>query len=110
MRIISTGLLFLMALLVGATAFANDRAIANGRVLVSPESDGRFSVDRNKMGKSQLLAVIGDLKDSKHVTGVVLKRADQASAEQKHLLIEIAQYWELDAVAENGNDVTPLTE
>ena len=101
---------FVLCLVNSVNALAGEKQIENGRVIILPEKNGQFSVDKYTMGKSQLLGYVGDLKDTKHVTGVVLKRVGQATSEQKHLVAEIAQYWQIEAFADSGDELTPLSE
>ncbi|MBS0486922.1 MAG: hypothetical protein JSS13_06245 [Proteobacteria bacterium] len=97
------------SLLVAGAAFARD-AIDEGRLLVKPAKNNTFSTGEFIMGKAELYGYLGDLKDSKKITGIVLQDADRATPEQKHLLVIAAQAQKLDALVEEHGKLEPLAD
>jgi hypothetical protein len=87
------------ALGFAAVAFAATD-IDDGHLLVTPAKHDLFQTGEFTLGKAELFGYIGDLKDTKKITGVVLRDADRASAEQKHLLVETANAQHIDALIE----------
>jgi len=86
-------------------AFASDE-----RAFVTPEKDGQFTIDRQKMPKNQLLAYLADLQERKHITAVVLKRAKDASDMQKHLIKEMGDHLKIEALTDESGDLKPLVD
>ncbi|MHB8678343.1 MAG: hypothetical protein ACYC7G_01240 [Rudaea sp.] len=97
------------SLFVFAAAFAGD-AIDDGHLLVKPAKNDTFATGEFIMGKAELFGYIGDLKDTKKITGIVLRDADRASAEQKHLLVETANAQHIDALVEVDGKLQPLAD
>lgn len=97
------------SLFVSAAACAGD-AIDDGRLLVKPAKNNTFATGEFIMGKAELFGYIGDLKHSKKITGIVLRDADRASAEQKHLLVETAKAQHIDVLEEAGGKLEPLAD
>lgn len=87
------------------SAFAND-----DRAIVTPEKDGQFTIERQKMPKNQLLAYLADLQERKHITAVVLKRAKDATDMQKHLIKEMGDHLKIDALSDESGDLKPLVD
>ena len=97
------------SLLVAGAAFARD-AIDEGRLLVKPAKNNTFSTGEFIMGKAELYGYLGDLKESKKITGIVLRDADRATPEQKHLIVIAAQAQKLDAWVEEHGKLEPLAD
>ncbi len=97
------------ALLCSASAFAAE-SVDNGHLLVKPSKNNTFQTGEFIMGKAELFGYIGDLKDSKKITGVVLRDADRASPEQKHLLCETAKAQHIDALVDADGKLQPLID
>lgn len=97
------------SLLVAGAAFARD-AIDDGHLQVRPAKNNMFSTGEFIMGKAELYGYLGDLKDSKKITGIVLQDADRATPEQKHLLVIAAQAQKLDALVEDHGKLEPLVD
>lgn len=98
------------ALCVSVSAFAGADAIDDGHLLVKPAKNNTFATGEFVMGKAELFGYIGDLKDSKKITGVVLRDADRATPEQKHLLVVTAQAQKIDALVEEHGKLEPLAD
>jgi hypothetical protein len=98
------------ALLVSATAFAAADAIDNGNLLVKPAKNNTFATGGYVLGKAELFGYIGELKDSRQITGIVLRDADRATPEQKHLLVVTAQAQKIDALVDAHGKLEPLAD
>lgn len=96
-----------IGLVLAGVAMAGD-TVVDGRLQVTALRDGKYGVENFKLGKAELLGYVGDQVDTKKCTGVTLKHGEQANAEQKHVIVEIAQYWKIDAFIEQGGEVKPL--
>ena len=97
------------ALCVSAAAFAGD-AIDDGKLQVKPAKNDTFATGEYILGKSELFGYIGELKDSKKITGIVLRDADRATPEQKHLLVVTALAQKIDALVEEHGKLEPLAD
>jgi hypothetical protein len=97
-------------LLASASAFAAQDAIDNGNLLIKPAKDNRFATGAYVLGKVELYGYIGDLKDSKKITGIVLRDADRATSEQKHMLVVAAQAQKIDALVDDHGKLEPLAD
>ncbi|MDE2085131.1 MAG: hypothetical protein KGI64_09745 [Xanthomonadaceae bacterium] len=97
------------SLFVCAAAFAGD-AIDDGHLLVKPAKNNTFATGEFIMGKAELFGYIGDLKDRKKITGIVLRDADRATPEQKHLLVVTAQAQKIDALVDEHDKLVPLVD
>jgi len=93
--------LFVSLFFVAGASAAVD--IKNGNAWIKAVKQDQFEVDGNPMGKNMLLGYLQDLKDTKHIEGVVLKNPDKATDDHKRLLKVIADYLQIGAfTAENG--------
>lgn len=97
------------SLLLSATTYARD-AIDNGNLLVKPGKNNTFATGGYIMGKAELFGYIGDLKESKKITGIVLQNADRASPEQKHLLVITAHAQHVDVLEDDDGKLAPLVD
>jgi hypothetical protein len=84
--------------------------INDGKLQVKPIKDNQFEVGEYRFGKAEFFGYVGDLNDSKKITGVVLKQGEKASVEQKHVIFVTAQTQHLDAFIELDGKVAPLVE
>jgi hypothetical protein len=94
-----------LSILSATAVFASDE-----RAFVTPEKDGLFTIERQKMPKNQLLAYLADLQERKHITAVVLKRAKDASDMQKHLIKEMGDHLQIEALSDESGDLKPLID
>ncbi|MGA9335667.1 MAG: hypothetical protein WBV39_15410 [Rudaea sp.] len=85
-------------------------AIDNGQLQVKPYQQDLFETGAYRMGKAELFGYVGELIDNKHITGVVLRNGDHASAVQKHIIAEIAQAQHLNALIELDGKLQPLVD
>ncbi|MEO8672434.1 MAG: hypothetical protein ABI411_14045 [Tahibacter sp.] len=102
----STFVVLIAGLLLSAAATAGD--VKNGNAYIKPVETDRFVIGGTPLGKNLLLARLQELKDSEHITGVVLRNADKASGEHRHLLKVISEYLEIAAFTEDGKNLAPL--
>ena len=84
--------------------------INDGKLQVKPIKDNQFEVGEYRFGKAEFFGYVGDLTDSKKITGVVLKQGEKASVEQKHVIFVTAQTQHIDAFIELDGKVAPLAE
>ena len=94
--------------LAGAS-YARD-AINDGKLQIKPVKDNQFEVGEYRFGKAEFFGYVGDLKDSKKITGLLLKQGEKASAEQKHVVFITAQTQQIDAFIELDGKAAPLVE
>ena len=99
----------LAASLFAASAFARD-AFDGDRLVVKPFKNDTFETGEYRFGKAELFGYVGDLKDSKHIKGVLLRDGGKATDEQKHIIATIAQSQQLDAVIEVDGKQQPLVD
>lgn len=92
-----------------AGAIASD-GIDDGRVMVKAVKNNAFSTSAYVMGKAELFGYIGDLKDTKKITGIVLRNPDKATPEQKHVLAITAQAQHLEALVEDDGKLVALVD
>jgi hypothetical protein len=97
--------LFCMA----AASHARD-PIDDGKLLVKPFGTTQYEVGEYRLGKAEFFGYVGDLRDSKKITGILLKRGDKASAEQKHIVAETAKTQVIDAFIELDGKIVPLVD
>lgn len=97
-------------LLASTAAFAGMDAVDNGNLLVKPAKNNMFATGGYVLGKAELFGYIGELKDSKKITGIVLRDADRATPEQKHLLVVTAQAQKIDALVDGQGKLEPLVD
>jgi len=96
-------------LFVASGSFARD-TVDGERVIVKPYKSELFATGEYRFGKAELFGYIGDLKDRKKVTGILLRDGSNASEEQRHLIAEIARAQQLDAVIELDGKQQPLVD
>ncbi len=84
--------------------------VDNGRLQVKPYKSEQFRTGAYIMGKMELFGYVGDLKEREHLTGIVLRDGNDASAKQKHLIAVIAKSQKLSAFIELDDKVQPLVD
>ena len=94
--------------LAGAS-YARD-AINDGKLQIKPVKDNQYEVGEYRFGKAEFFGYVGDLKDNKKITGLLLKQGEKASAEQKHVVFITAQTQQIDAFIELDGKVATLAE
>jgi len=96
-------------LLFTGASYASD-PITDGKLLVKPAKDNQYEVGEYRFGKAEFFGYVGDLKDSKKITGIVLKQGNKASAEHKHVVFITAQTQQIDAFIELDGKIAPLAD
>ena len=96
-------------LLTAFVAQARD-AFDGDRLVVKPYKGDTFETGEYRFGKMELFGYVGDLKDSKHIKGMLLRDGGKASDEQKHIIATIAQSQQIDAVIELDGKQQPLVD
>lgn len=105
MKNLMRGLVLAGGLIAATGAFARSD-IRDGNAMVAPVKGDKYSIDGVTMGKAELYGYIGDLRDSEHVTGLVLKRG--GSDEQRHIIGVIARTLQLKAFEQDGRQLKPI--
>lgn len=96
-------------LMLATTVHATD--IKDGRAIVTPAKEGRFSIDAFTFGKAELFGYISDLKETKKITGIVLKEKkgrDVATDEQKRAVGSIGNTLQLETFVQQGKELVPI--
>lgn len=96
----------LLAPMFAVGALAADVKDGNAWIKALPKD--QYQIDRTPMGKNMLTGYLQELKDSKHITGLVLRNPDDASSEQKRLLRIMADYLQIEAYSADGGKLEPL--
>ncbi|HET9032360.1 MAG TPA: hypothetical protein VFN25_05575 [Dokdonella sp.] len=108
-----TLLLMLVMSLFLATA-AQAGSIEDGRVVVKPVKENRYQVDGYTFGKAELFGYVSDLKETKKITGIVLKngrsKSSKATDEQRDSVASIGSTLQLETFTDDGGDLEPLAK
>ena len=105
---IAIGLLLAGAVFSTAVAAAD---IKDGRAIVTPEKEGRYTIDNVTFGKAELFGYISDLKETRKITGIVLKSKKGkvlASDEQKRAVGSIGNTLQLEAFVQEGKELVKI--
>lgn len=94
-----------LCLMVATAAFAGSD-VRDGNALVKPVKEDKYSINGSTMGKAELFGYISDLKDTEHLSGVVLKSG--GNDEQRHVIGSIARTLQLKAFEQDGRDLKPI--
>lgn len=92
-----------LAVMGGASAASDVR---DGNAIVTPTKTDKYSIGGATMGKAELFGYISDLKDTEHLTGVVLKRG--GTDEQRKAIGSIAKTLQLKAFEQDGRELKPI--
>ena len=90
------------------SAFA--RPVVDGRLQVEPSGKDRYTVDNARMGKAELFGYVGDFVDRDKITGIVLRKGERATDEQKHVIAITAKAQHIEAFIDLDGDVKPLVD
>jgi len=96
-------------LLTTLCAQARD-AFDGERLVVKPFKNDTFETGEYRFGKAELFGYVGELKDSKHIKGMLLRDGGRASDEQKYIIATIAQAQQIDAMIELDGKQQPLVD
>lgn len=104
-----------LVLLAAASAFLSAAVFAadikDGRAIVTPAKDDRYSIDSFTFGKAELFGYVSDLKETRKITGIVLKAKkgkDVATEEQKHAVGSIGNTLQLETFLQDGKELVPI--
>jgi hypothetical protein len=107
-------LLVLLALGLFLASAVQAGSIRDGRVVVTPAKEDRYKVDSYTFGKAELFGYISELKETKKITGIVLKNGhskdSQASDEQRHSIASIGNTLQLETFTQDGKELTSLAK
>lgn len=107
-----TAAVLLATVLMAGAVHAAD--IKDGRAIVIPAKDDRYSIDSFTFGKAELFGYLSDLKDTKKITGIVLKNGrkptEKATDEQKRSVASIGSTLELETFTQDGKVVSSLVK
>ncbi|HEX6834752.1 MAG TPA: hypothetical protein VF132_14535 [Rudaea sp.] len=101
---------FVFALLALVAGTASARSIVDGKLHVTPIKDNKFQVDNYKFGKVEFFGYVGDVVDSKKITGLVLLNGEKATDEQKHVISSTAKTQKINAFIEIDGKEQPLID
>lgn len=96
--------LMLTLAFAGTELAAHD--VKDGNAYVSPVKSDRYEIDGNIMGKAELYGVIADLRDTDHLTGVVLRNG--GNDDQAKVIQSICKTLGLKAFREDIGGLKPL--
>ncbi len=103
-------LLLVLSLFLGGIAHAG--SIRDGKAVVTPAKEDRYMIDSFTFGKAELFGYISELKETKKITGIVLKNGrskdSQATDEQRHSVASIGNTLHLETFTQDGKELTPL--
>ena len=115
-NILSTSRKILIFLVLGffLGGLAHAASIRDGKVVVTPAKEDRYNIDSYTFGKAELFGYISDLKETRKITGIVLKngRGSDAKAtdEQRHSIASIGDTLQLETFTQEGRELTPLAK
>ncbi len=95
---------------IGAAGAALARDIEDNKLLVYPQKDGKYKVTDVIGDKVTFYGVAAEVWERKHVTGILLKKGENATAEQKHSVYVTAKQLKIDAFIEIDGHEQPLVE
>lgn len=106
-RLITTAIISL-GLVTAGSALA--REIEDGKLLVYPQKDGKYKAGDVIGDKVTFYGYAGDVWERKHIIGLLLKKGEDATDEQKHIVYVTARQLKIDAFIELGGKEQPLVE
>ena len=98
MRRLITILVVILSLGFAGASIARD--IEDGKLVVYPMKDNHYRVSDFQGDKVSFYGAVGDWYDRKHITGLLLKKGENATAEQKHIVFVTARQLKIDAFIE----------
>ncbi len=103
MRRLATSLILILSL--GFVASTTAREIEDGKLLVYPAKDGKYKVGDFMGDKVSFYGYVGDKWQTAHdngkdLAGLLLKKGENATAEQKHIVYVTARQMKMDAFVE----------
>lgn len=110
MKSILRAMLIVAVLLTSTVAMAASRDVRDGNVQVEPAKGDRYLIGGTTMGKAALFGYVSDLKDQETFSGIVLRKNDKATDEQRKSIASIAKTLELKAFTEERGTLTPIDD
>ena len=105
-------LLLLLVLSLFLAGAAQAGSIRDGKAVVTAAKEDRYKIDSYTFGKAELFGYISDLKETKKITGIVLKNGhgkdNQATDEQRHSIASIGNTLQLETFTQDGKELTPI--
>ena len=111
MRRFITILIAVLSFGIAGTSFARD--IEDGKLLVYVTKDGKYKIGDFQGDKVGFYGVVGDWWERKHITGILLKKGEKATDEQKHIVyvtakqLKITPYVEIDGKEQEIVEAAP---
>jgi hypothetical protein len=102
------GVAVALAMAAAAAGMASAKDVRDGNAMVTPARGDRYTIDGSTMGKAELFGYLSDLKDTDHLTGVVLKRG--GDDEQRRVIGSIAKTLGLASFEQDGGDLKPIAQ
>lgn len=96
-----------LGLAMGGAAQARSD-IRDGNAIVKPAKEGRYSIDGNTFDKASLYGYLGDLRDTDHITGVVLKSG--GDDEQRRIIGVIAKTLGIKSFEQDGRELKEIPQ
>ena len=96
-----------LGLAMGGVAHARSD-IKDGNAIVKPAKDQRYSIDGNTFDKVTLYGYLGDLRDTDHITGIVLKSG--GDDEQRRIIGVIAKTLGLKSFEQDGRELKEIPQ
>lgn len=110
----SKTLLLLLVLSLFLAGIAQAASIRDGRAVVTPAKEDRYVIDNYTFGKAELFGYISDLKETKKITGIVLKNGrnkdSQATDEQRKSIASIGNTLQLETFTQDDKELVPLVK
>jgi hypothetical protein len=100
----------IVALSLGFAGSAMAREIEDGKLLVYPVKENKYHVGDFTGDKVSFYGYAGDKLESKHITALLLKKGENASAEQKHIVYVAAKTLQIAALIEIDGKEQPIVE
>lgn len=108
----SKTLLLLLVLSFFLAGLAHAASIRDGRAVVTPAKEDHYTIDSYTFGKAELFGYLSDLKETKKITGIVLKNGrskdSKATDEQRKSIASIGNTLQLETFTQDGKELVPL--
>lgn len=102
-------LIVMLAMALAMVGSAQARSdIKDGNALVKPSKNIKFTIDGVTLGKAELYGYMADLRDTDHITGIVLKKG--GDDEQRRIIGSIAKALGLKSFEQDGGDLKAIPQ
>jgi len=109
MKKMTKGLIAALALGLAMGGAAQARSdIKDGNAIVKPAKGQRYSIDGNTLDKASLYGYLGDMRDTDHITGIVLKKG--GDDEQRRIIGSIAKALGLKSFEQDGRELKEIPQ